>query len=377
VTNPATFTEGNAASIVRWEFQDPDMGYIVGQPLLVKTNNGKWSVIVNGGYNSGNANGHGFLFVIDAQTGVLTKKIDTGAGTAGNGLSASAAIDTNGDGVADIVYAGDLDGKLWRFNLTSTTAASWALGNAGVPLFATGGKSITGRPDVTRYSSSGGYMVGFGTGRYLATADNTDSSVQTQFAVRDTNCGCTVPQTDLTRQSVVDTLSASGKLYRRTTHAVNPPTDTLLTGDNVIVRTSYDTTKKGWYMDLPTAGERSVGIPAFRGGRVIFTTTIPDVSSPCSYGGSGWLMELDALTGNRRDTPTFDTNGDNYVDGTDIVGGNTPSGVQNSSIATDPTIQTHGKDEDKYQNTSDSTIPRTREYAGPSGPQRVMWREVR
>ena len=130
-------------------------------------------------------------------------------------------------------------------------------------------------------------------------------------------------------------------------------------------------------MDLPASGERSVGIPAFRGGRVIFTTIIPDVSSPCSYGGSGWLMELDALTGNRRDTPTFDTNGDNIIDGTDTVGGNTPGGVQNTSIATDPTIQSHGRDEDKYQNTSDSTIPRTREYAGSNAPQRVMWREVR
>lgn len=383
VTNPSNFSEANAASIVRWEFQDADMGYVFGQPLLVKSNNGKWVVIVNGGYNAGNANGHAFLFVIDAETGALIKKIDTGAGTAAspNGLSALTAIDVNGDAIADLVYAGDLDGNMWRFDLKASNATSWGVGNGGVPLFATGGKSITGRPDVTRYAVGGGYLVGFGTGRYLAAADNTDVSAQTQYGVRDTGCNCTVTLAQLTQQSVFDTVTATGKTYRRTTHAVNAPTDTALAGDNVISRATYDSTKKGWYMNLPLAGERDVGSPAFRGGRVIFTTVIPDVSSPCAYGGTGWLMELDALTGNRRDTPTFDTNGDNQVDGTDTVNGNTPSGVQTTSIATDPTIQSHGNgtnnDEDKYQNSSDSSIPRTREYAGPSGPQRVMWREVK
>ena len=82
VTDPSQFNEANAASIVRWEFQDPDLGYVFGQPLLVKTNNGRWSVVVSGGYNVGNASGHAFLFVIDAETGALVAKIDTGAGTA-------------------------------------------------------------------------------------------------------------------------------------------------------------------------------------------------------------------------------------------------------------------------------------------------------
>ena len=116
VTDPTRFSEANAASIVRWEFQDPDLGYVFGQPLLVKTNNGRWSVVVSGGYNVGNANGHAFLFVIDAENGTLVAKIDTGAGTAAspNGLSAPGAVDINGDGVADFAYAGDLDGNLWK-----------------------------------------------------------------------------------------------------------------------------------------------------------------------------------------------------------------------------------------------------------------------
>ena len=382
VTDPSSFTEANAATIVRWEFQDPDMGYVFGQPLIVKTNNGRWSVIVNGGYNAGNANGHAFLFIIDAETGVLVKKIDTGTGTAAspNGLSAATAIDTNNDSVADLVYAGDLDGRLWRFDLTSAAPASWGIGNGGLPLFITGGQSITGRPDVTRYVGNAGFMVSFGSGRYIATADNTDGSAQRQYGVRDNSCNCTVPLSDLVQQSVVDVVTSSGHDYRRTTHAVNPPTDVTLTGDNTITRALYDSTKKGWYMNLPTSGERSVGSPNFRGGRVIFNTIIPDVSSPCAYGGSGWLMELDALTGNRRDSPTFDTNGDGAVDQNDQPGGAIPSGSKvDGGLGTDPTYLggSNPKIEYKEQNKSDGTIQTTTEASGLSGPQRVMWREVR
>ena len=57
---------------------------------------------------------------------------------------------------------------------------------------------------------------------------------------------------------------------------------------------------RGWYMDFispvrPTfRGERVVSNPLLRNGRIIFTTLIPD-PDPCGFGGTSWLMELDAL----------------------------------------------------------------------------------
>lgn len=388
VTNPAALTEANAASVVRWEFQDPDMGYVVGQPLLVKTNNGKWSVLVNGGYNAGNANGHAFLFIIDAETGVLTRKIDTGAGSASspNGLSAVAPIDTNGDDVFDLVYAGDLDGNLWKFDLTATTPATWSVGNAGVPLLkAQSGQSITGRPDVTKFSGGSGYLVTFGTGRYLATADVGDTTVQTQYGVRDNNLGTTAALTDLVQQSVYQVANgANGKPYRVTTHAVGTANDTAISGDNTIARATYASSKRGWYMNLPTSGERSLWTPQFRGERVIFTTTIPDASSVCSYGGSSWLMELDAFTGNRFDSATFDTNGDRAIGTADYV----PIGASqkaNTSGAFSDNIMSQasvlagtrpGEPETKISNTSAGTLETHTETSGKDGAARVMWREV-
>ena len=391
VTNPSTFSESNAASIVRWEFQDPDMGYIFGQPLLVKTNNGKWSVIVSGGYNSGNSTGRAFLFIIDAETGALTKKIDTGSGTAAspNGLSAAAAIDTNGDSVADVVYAGDLDGKLWKFDISASSAGSWGLGNGTAPLFtAPSGQSITSRPDVTRFPT-GGFMISFGTGRYVATADTTDVTAQAEYGIRDTLVSGTATLAQLQQQSIVQVATGSdGNEYRLSTHAVAAPTDPAITGDNVITRANYYSSKKGWYVNLPTAGERVVSDARFRGGRVVMTSLIPDVSSPCSYGGSGWVMEFDAVTGNRLDTATFDTNGDNTLGNNDFLpfpgygpATNNTSGRKIDAIPASPGFMGNKSGttslEDKYINTSEGNVVRVRETAGKGGEGRVMWREVR
>ena len=237
------------------------MGYVFGQPLLVKTNNGRWSVVVSGGYNVGNANGHAILFVIDAENGTLVNKIDTGAGTAAspNGLSAPGAVDINGDGVADFAYAGDLDGNLWKFDLFSTTPGSWALSNGGVPLFAAGaGHAITGRPDVTKFTA-GGLLVAFGTGRYIASADNTDLTTQRIYAVRDIGSAGTVPLSLLLQQSISGTTGtgADGNVYRFSTHAVGLPKDYTATGDNTIVKSTYLSDKRGWYLDLPNRASAS------------------------------------------------------------------------------------------------------------------------
>jgi type IV pilus assembly protein PilY1 len=391
VTDPANFSESNAPSIVRWEFQDPDMGYVFGQPLLVKTNNGRWSVIVSGGYKSGNANGHAYLFVIDARSGVLRKKIDTGAGTAAspNGLSAAAAIDTNGDGIADFVYAGDLDGNLWKFDISGATAGTWGLGNGGAPLFTAGaGQSITSRPDVTKFPT-GGYLVSFGTGRYLSTSDTTDSTAQTEYGIRDTLVPGTVLLSELQQQTILQvTNGGDGNEYRLSTHAVALPSDPPITGDNVITLASYYSGKKGWYVNLPLSGERVVADARFRGGRVVMTSLIPDVSSACSYGGSGYVMEFDAITGNRLDTATFDANADNDLGDADFLtfpgygpGKNNTSGRKIGAIPAAPGFMGNKQGttvlEDKYINTSDGTVVRVRETAGKGGQGRVMWREVR
>ena len=394
VTDPSTFSEANASSIVRWEFsdsEDVDLGYMFGQPLLVKTNNGRWSVIIGNGYNSnenqghGSGAGHAVLFVLDAETGAVVKKIDTNSGSSAtpNGLSGPIGVDTTGDGTVDVVYAGDLFGNMWKFDLTSGSASGWGVGLGGSPLYRTGGQPITVRPDVTKYPS-GGYLVTFGTGSYIDTNDGGTTSTQAFYGIRDMGVAV-AGVASLVQQSVVGTAGGTdSNTYRITTHAVGAPTiDTALSGDNRISLSDYNANKKGWYLNLPTSGERAVTEPAIRAGRVVFNTLIPN-TDPCSFGGSGWVMEVDVLTGNRYDSPTFDTNGDRSMSAGDLVtygsGTENTSGRMTASIpASAGFLRMQPRQpafENKYVNTSSGSVTVIGETAGSGGEGRVSWRQV-
>ena len=409
VTAPGLFgNDGNAASIVRWEFlnsQDADMGHLFSQPVIAKTNNGRWSVIVANGYDSGSPSGHAVLFVLDAETGAVVSKIDTGAGTAAspNGLSGPAAIDTDGDGIVDIVYAGDLNGNLWKFDLSGAVAADWAVGNGGVALYKTdaiqadaGTRSITSRPNVSLFPR-GGFMVVFGSGRYLTTPDVSNNSQQALYGVWDNLVGGTVSEASLVPQTVVSTANgADGVQYRLSTHAVDDPSDAKGAGDGALTLAQYYATRRGWFLNLPTSGERSVTDTRIRGGRAIFTTLIPNIANPCAYEGAGWLIELDVMTGNRDDRGTFDTNNSGTVDGNDriaFVGGgggtSTASGRFVGGIPATP--GTVGKPdlppdaggpkdqciEIRYVSKSDGTTDTVVVSCGKFSRGRAMWREVR
>ncbi len=105
VTDPAGFTEANASTIALWEFtssNDADLGLTYSQPAIIKLNDGSAGVIVGNGYNN-TGTGHAVLFILNAQTGAVIRKLDTGVGSGGtpNGLSTPAVIDVDGNGTAD------------------------------------------------------------------------------------------------------------------------------------------------------------------------------------------------------------------------------------------------------------------------------------
>ncbi len=396
VTDPSSFSQANAASIVRWEFSDVDdvdMGYVFSQPLLVKTNNGRWSVIVGNGYNNSeddgraSSSGHAVLFVLDAETGAVRAKIDTGSGSAGtpNGLSGPIAVDTTGDGVADVVYAGDLFGNLWKFDLSSSSSGAWNVAFSGVPLFSTPGQPITVRPDVTKFTQAG-YLVTFGTGRYIDTSDNTSTDAQSFYGIRD--IGSAVGGlSNLVQQNIVSNSAtgADGNTYRLSTHAVGPATvDSPLAGDNAISASSYQSSKKGWYINMPAAGERMVSDATIRAGRVIFNTLIPN-TDPCGFGGTGWVMEVDVMTGNRNDSPTFDTNNDMQISSADLDLNGTYDNASGRAVSSIPAAAGFlrappraGRPpfENKYVNTSSGSVTVIGETAGLGGQGRGSWRQL-
>ncbi|XLY89214.1 pilus assembly protein [Ectopseudomonas mendocina] len=194
-----------------WEFDssnDEDLGYTFAQPEIVRLHSGQWAVLQGNGYNS--TNDKAALLVIDIKTGELLKKvvvpdaIDDDNITLSNGLSSVRAADNNGDGLADYAYAGDLQGNVWRFDLTPSTTAEFGPNDdpfyrgqnelekftaAGItlaygeePLFVARDKTgkrqaITIQPSLVRHPSNLGYLVLVGTGKYFENSDaNVDKS---------------------------------------------------------------------------------------------------------------------------------------------------------------------------------------------------------
>lgn len=339
ISNPSNFTEAKASQVVRWEIgsEDADVGHIFGKPILAKMRDGRWRAIVGNGYNS--SNGRAVLLLVDLETGAVSR-IDTKAGTtaAPNGLSAVTVVSTNDNGVADVIYAGDLAGNLWKFDVGDTSPTAWKVAYGTVaapkPLFASAsGQAITARPDVTRHPK-GGFMVTVGSGRYVDVNDNAAGSTQAMYGIWDN--GSEVALSDLQVQTVARTATATnGKTYRLSTHAVGKPADTLLTGDDAITLSAYYAGKKGWRLALPTSGERVVTEATVRNGRLVISTLIPSTAA-CSFGGDGWIMEVQIFTGNR--AAALDLNDDNVVDSADLLEGTVPSGVQVGAVPAAATI---------------------------------------
>ena len=339
MTQPGNFSETNAATLVRWEFTDSDdpdfdLGYSFSQPAIVKMNNGTWAAVFGNGYNNTAADGYASLtgraalYIVDLQTGALIKKIDTkyGSSTTPNGLATPKVVDLDGNGTVDVAYAGDLAGNLWKFDLSDNNPVQWdsayATGSTPDPLFVAKDSSgnrqpITSTPDIVAHPSgaSYGYMVLFGTGKYLETTDPADTSSQTFYGIQDN--GATVAgRSVLVAQTVTATPTVNGETYR------------ALSSNTVDWAGGVD---HGWYLDLPVSKERVVSASITNTGRVIFTTVIPTTGS-CSTAGTGWLMVLDLSTGGALVNPTFDVNGINGIDANDNLG--TP-GMYASGVALD------------------------------------------
>lgn len=396
VTDPTTFSELSTApdSIVMWEFSnadDADLGYTFSKPSVILTNstdgsgNYRWAVVFGNGYNDTGA-GTAQLYVAyldGGLDGVWTLgtdyfKITTKIGTTTdlNGLSTPTTVDVDGNGTADRVYAGDLKGNMWAFDLSSTTGGNWSVAygtkSTPAPLFAAKNAAgtiqpITDKPAVVRHpsvktssspSNLPNLLVLFGTGQYLVSSDQTNTDTQSFYGVWDK--GATVARTDLVAQ----------------TFQTGFPADVRVPTDNSV---DY-ATKAGWYIDLDSAsaatGERVIATPKARGDYVFFNSLIPS-SATCSHGGSSWLMSVKLINGGLPDKPAFDYNNDGLVNISDLVTKGTtkvsPGGQKIDAVAADSVFL------GDLQYTADSEGKVNKRAINPgkkNNEGRLSWREV-
>ena len=317
VTNPAAITnEAQLSASVLWEFSDVDMGLSMSTPAMGNTADG-FVVFFGNGYNS--VGQKPVLYAVDPKSGATLAKIDlcaqeTGVCNAGlaNGLSSVSVVNNGGQlaGPANVVYAGDLQGNMWRVDVSNASPSLWtatvlfqardALGNP---------QPITEAPVVSlnpRYPQLKGTMVFFGTGQLLGIGDLGNTQVQTIYGVFDSN---TASATPLTRSSLVQQVMTTGM--------VGSVMARFITTTNPVSLPSV----KGWYIDLNiVTGERSLTEPSIEAGGALVLTTYQPNSNLCTGGGNAYLLVINYATGGSFTVPQIDVNGDGTVNSQDTSG---------------------------------------------------------
>ncbi len=397
ITDPTLLNEAKAQSVAMWEFgprnvfigsgssavsDQDDLGRSFSEVTLVMTNiedastkNNRWAAIFGNGYDSTNCNAALYVAFMDSlddtdriwngeevtnnstvYASVDFVKFNTGENKTNvttlpapntaprcNGMSTPTAADLDGNGTVDRVYAGDMHGNMWVFDLCNRgsspscdKAGNWSIANTpasytrATPLFTATDRngynqSISSRPRLTFHPSQAtntttapNLLVAFGTGKYLETTDATETNFGTAttpiyannsfYVVWDEDTG------SLKRSNLVQKILSynSARNFRRTsTNAVTYiDTATGLPKDH------------GWYVDLDLpnstyAEERVIYRAVITQDIVFFTTAIPD-QTVCSNGGDGWLMFMMVDNGSPTPTPVVDVNGDGVIDSGDL-----------------------------------------------------------
>ncbi|HEY0586431.1 MAG TPA: PilC/PilY family type IV pilus protein [Pseudoduganella sp.] len=343
---------------VLWTYSaddNPNMGYSYG-PALVTKIEGKWVAVLTSGYNNVAENGkydgdgRGHVFILDLSDGKMkenVRDIPTGAGDKQNPsglarINIAAVKDFNKDNTEDRGYGGDLHGNLWRFNLKQGTATQlMALGKE---------RPITAAPELAR-RDDGTAVVYFGTGRFLGSSDLVipEESMTTQLigGFKDLVTDTPLKLDDLVQQTIDDGADSRSSTSQK---AVDWDKD------------------KGWYLQLPSKGERVAVDPQLFGGVLLVPTVVPTASA-CQPGGYSWLYQFnpgggaalrDTPVGTRLASPVVGTSISKLSNGKAVVIAITADGKRPKAIQLNiPTPGTGGG--------SNNTSPETK---------RLQWREL-
>jgi type IV pilus assembly protein PilY1 len=257
--------------------------------------------------------------------------------------------DPNNDNTALYVYGGDLEGNVWRFDMS--TAPPTVLKLATLRDAAAKPQPVTTRPELGQIS--GGRVVYVGTGRLLGVADLQDPATlsppggwsyqASMYAIKDGS-------------SALGDVRASGTMIQQTITNIDA-------GRRTSTKTTVDwSTKNGWYADLPTTGERVNIDPQLVLGTLVFASNIPSPNA-CTAGGSSWLYQLDFRTGGYVSTSTDAVSG--WYRSSTLTVGNVIVQLSDKSLKNISTGADGSKDVGEINTDSTNTTVR-----------RIGWREI-
>ena len=376
-----------SSSDVKWEYPDSsvteaeinNMGYSFSYASILRTNDNDNpnAVFFGNGYDS--PSGKAVLYILSTD-GTLIKMLDTETGGTDenncNGLSSPSYIDTDNNGTVDYVYAGDMQGNVWKFDLTDSDPDNWGFSykdNSGKPkpVFQARDSSGNKQPITSKIAvalhclkNRKGYLLLFGTGSFNSVNDFDDSKAQSVYCIWDwvdhweylqakpgkggitffdkyygyfTSSGLKRLLSNIAASSYFSSPGVDLTLLEQGYAATSTDEKWETSSDNEINwfdPDDYSDLKisgageykggdhAGWYINLAKNGERVVADPSIRGGLAIIVTLDPS-RSPCETGGNSYLRVFDLCSGGHPGI-VFDTDGDNDLkDESDII----PSGL--------------------------------------------------
>ena len=303
------------ANTIMWELTPAspgmsELGFVM-QPIqtgYIKTGDGmadgKWvGIFGNGPYS---ASGQAVLYIIDLETGAVLRSIPVG-NTNHNGLMGVTLI-RNRQNVITGVYAGDLKGNIWRFDLGTSNPDTWAsaykqgASTTPAPLFSTQGHRPVTQAPVYAAHPHGGRMVLFGTGKFYDNSDLTDMGTEALYGIWDN--GSTVNYGSILRRSATP-VTINGKTYYRV--------------DSGNIDWSRH---KGWTLPLNMEnGQRSLFSPRLLGSNVEFATSLTEMDNSltesCSVEGLRGINIIVNLYSGGIPSIQMDTNADGIIDASD------------------------------------------------------------
>jgi type IV pilus assembly protein PilY1 len=365
VTDPSRFAETNAGSLVIGEWTPStiscvgnggcgnNLGKTFGVPQIRRLHNGSWGIIFGNGFSSSSGDAGIFVITVDPGNGSMNSYyLSAGKSGTADGIAYTTPADLDADHVTDYVYAGDLKGNVWRFDLTSSNPTNWGV----VPtlIFTTpSGQPITTQLQVaaTATSASGNtrVMVDFGTGRQIpvtnAAPTTYASGAQSLYGIWDWNLAdwnskSTTPYASLTGPITISTAMLQTQTIQGSYVSTGGNNYRTVSNSKVCWRGSNSCTsgnvQLGWQLILPASSEQVIYSPILQLGSFIVNTTIPAGTSILTCGATtatGWTMAIDPASGGAFKNSFFGDSLGNFVSiNGQIVSGEALNGTGSPSI---------------------------------------------
>ncbi|MBS0450347.1 MAG: pilus assembly protein PilY [Proteobacteria bacterium] len=225
--------------------------------------------------------------------------------------AAMAIYDSNRDGFADRIYAGDTGANIWRINIDDASPNNWTVGK----LAALGGTGANARkflypPDIVPASptiSTDSLLIGSGDREHPF-----DTTVQNRFyMIKDKHDLLYTPTTAIVEGQAGLNEGVAGKLYDATADLVQTGTSASIAA----AKTALDAAS-GWYAVLQASGEKVVGGSTTIAGTVFFGTNSPTPPSTnmCGSLGIARLYGMSFVDG----SATIDRNRDGVFNTADL-----------------------------------------------------------